>query len=126
MEPCTRVPHRRWLAATLAAPRFAPAPAHAHGLTGDWGGERTRLADSGVALRADVTGFVQGKVAGTGDKVWDTSSRYDAYVDLGVTRTVGGNDLCVFKPTPEPLRQVLLIPHFVTVVRRDPGINSKA
>lgn len=63
------------------APVSAPALA-APGLTGDWGGARTSLADSGVALRGDVTGFTTGQLAGTGDKVWDAFGRYDAFVDL--------------------------------------------
>jgi porin len=57
-------------------------PAAAQGLTGDWGGARTSLAASGVSLRGDVTGFLQGQIAGTGDKVWDASGRYDGFVDL--------------------------------------------
>jgi porin len=58
------------------------ASASAQGLTGDWGGARTSLAANGLALRGDVTGFLQGQVAGTGDKVWDASGRYDAFADL--------------------------------------------
>ncbi len=58
------------------------APSAAQGLTGDWGGARTSLAESGVALRGDVTGFLQGQIAGTGDKVWDASGRYDVFADL--------------------------------------------
>jgi porin len=57
-------------------------PAAAQGLTGDWGGARTKLADNGVAVRADMTGFLQGQVAGTGDKVWDGFGRYDIFTDL--------------------------------------------
>jgi porin len=60
----------------------APVSAQAPGLTGDWGGARTSLAEGGVALRGDITGFLQGQLAGTGDKVWDASGRYDAFVDL--------------------------------------------
>jgi len=82
-ETSTRVPHRRMLAVALAAPLSPAAPAHAQGLTGDWVGGSTRLPESVVAVRGDVTGFVQSQVAGTGDKAWETSSRYDAYVDLG-------------------------------------------
>lgn len=69
--------HLLFAAATLAA-----SPVFAAGLTGDWGGARTSLAQSGVALRGDVTGFATGQLAGTGDKVWDASGRYDAFVDL--------------------------------------------
>jgi porin len=61
---------------------LAAAPASAQGLTGDWGGARTSLAESGVAVRGDVTGFAMGQIAGTGDKVWDSFGRYDAFVDL--------------------------------------------
>jgi porin len=52
------------------------------GMTGDWGGARSELTANGVSLRGDVTGFAQGQIAGTGDKVWDASGRYDAFVDL--------------------------------------------
>jgi porin len=58
------------------------APALAQGLTGDWGGARTSLVDSGVSVRGDVTGLAMGQIAGTGDKVWDAFGRYDAFVDL--------------------------------------------
>ena len=62
---------------------LAAAPVSAQsGLTGDWGGARTSLAQSGVSLRGDITGFAMGQLAGTGDKVWDASGRYDAFADL--------------------------------------------
>jgi carbohydrate-selective porin OprB len=66
----------------LAAASLAAAPAAAQGLTGDWGGARTSLAQSGVSLRGDITGFAMGQIAGTGDKVWDASGRDDAFADL--------------------------------------------
>jgi porin len=74
----------KWLLAGLA---LVAGPAGAQGLTGaqltgDWGGARTSLAETGVSLRGDVTGFAMGQVAGTGDKVWDAFGRYDAFVDL--------------------------------------------
>jgi porin len=66
---------------------LAAAPVSAQsGLTGDWGGARTSLAQSGVSLRGDVTGYVQGQIAGTGDKVWDAFGRYDAFADLDFGR----------------------------------------
>ena len=71
---------KRWL--LIAGAICLSAPAAAQGLTGDWGGARTSLAESGVVLRGDVTGFAQGQLAGTGDKVWDASGRYDAFADL--------------------------------------------
>jgi porin len=67
--------------ALAAAPVSAPVAA-APGLTGDWGGARTSLAQSGLSLRGDLTGFAMGQLAGTGDKVWDASGRYDAFADL--------------------------------------------
>lgn len=63
----------------LACPAFA---AGAETLTGDWGGARSRLADSGVTLRADATGFAQGVVAGGSDRTWDGSGRADLFVDM--------------------------------------------
>jgi porin len=69
-------------AALVGATPAAAQSAAGQGLTGDWGGARTDLAANGVAVRGDVTGFAQGQIAGTGDKVWDASGRYDAFVDL--------------------------------------------
>lgn len=69
----------KWLLAGLA---LVAGPAGAQGLTGDWGGARTSLAENGVSLRGDVTGFAAGQIAGTGDKVWDAFGRYDAFADL--------------------------------------------
>ena len=77
-----RAPRRRWPDAAFIAFVSVAAPAHGEGLTGDWGGTRTGLAESGVGVRGDVTSFLQGQVAGTGDKSWTSSGRYDAYVDL--------------------------------------------
>lgn len=51
-------------------------------LTGNWGGARTRLADSGIMLRADVTAFAQGVVAGAPDRRWDGSGRADILADV--------------------------------------------
>ena len=61
------------------------APALAAGedtLTGSWGGARTRLADSGIGLRADATGFAQGVVAGAPDRSWSVSGRADMFADV--------------------------------------------
>jgi porin len=62
----------------LASPALAAGEAT---LTGDWGGARTRLADNGVTLRADTTGFAQGGVSGASDQRWDGSGRADVFVD---------------------------------------------
>jgi porin len=51
-------------------------------LTGDWGGVRTSLADNGVTLRADATGYAQGVVAGGPDRRWDGSGRADVFIDV--------------------------------------------
>ena len=66
----------------LAAPVGAQASASGLGLTGDWGGARSDLAQAGIAVRGDATGFAMGQLSGTGDKVWDAFGRYDAFVDL--------------------------------------------
>jgi porin len=56
------------------------APALAQGLTGDWGGARTDLADKGFSLRSDITGYYQGGTAeGTSA---DASGRFDVFSDL--------------------------------------------
>lgn len=67
------------MALLLAGPVQAAGEAT---LTGDWGGLRTRLADGGVTLRADATGFGQGVVAGAEDRTWDGAGRADVFVDL--------------------------------------------
>lgn len=76
----------------FAALLLAGTTGAAQGLTGDWGGARTSLAQSGVLLRGDVTGFLMGQIAGTGDKVWDASGRYDAFanLDLGKMGLING------------------------------------
>jgi porin len=51
-------------------------------LTGDWGGLRTQMAQGGVTIRGDVTGFANGLIGGTGDKVWDAFGRYDVLADI--------------------------------------------
>jgi porin len=62
-----------WLG--LAGPALA-----ADGLTGDWGGTRTTLAENGFSLRSDITGFYQGgSVEGTEA---DASGRFDVFSDL--------------------------------------------
>jgi porin len=80
------------LALLLAGPVQAAGEAT---LTGDWGGLRTRLADGGVTLRADATGFGQGVVAGGEDRTWDGAGRADVFVDLdsGRLRLWAGTEL---------------------------------
>jgi porin len=65
--------------ALLAGPVQAAGEAT---LTGNWGGLRSSLADSGVTVRADVTGFGQGVVAGAEDRRWDGAGRADVLVDF--------------------------------------------
>jgi porin len=67
------------LMTVVAGPALAAGEAT---LTGDWGGARTRLAESGVTLRADVTGTAQGVVAGASDRRWDGAGRADAFLDF--------------------------------------------
>jgi porin len=67
-----------WGAALLAAGTCVSA----QGLTGDWGGARTRWAQQGVALRGDLTVMSQGLVSGSGSKRWDETSHYDLFADL--------------------------------------------
>lgn len=66
------------VALLLADPAFAAGDAT---LTGNWGGFRTGLADSGITVRADATGFAQGVVTGGSDRRWDGSGRADIFVD---------------------------------------------
>jgi porin len=61
---------------------LASTTAHAQGLTGDWGGKRTNLAESGVSIRADVTGFANDQLSGSGDNSLDSFGRYDVFADF--------------------------------------------
>jgi len=67
----------------LVSPAVAASEAM---LTGDWGGLRTRLSESGMTVRADATGFAQGVVAGGSDRIWDGSGRADIFVDFNSGR----------------------------------------
>jgi porin len=80
-----RLRRRAAVAALCALVGAAPAAAQTvagQGLTGDWGGARTDLAQNGLALRGDVTGFFQGLVTGDGPSAWDASGRYDVFADV--------------------------------------------
>ncbi len=65
--------------AMVANPAFAAGD---DTLTGDLGGARTRLSETGITLRADATGFAQGVVAGAPDRRWDGSGRADVFADV--------------------------------------------
>jgi porin len=67
------------LALAIASPALAAGDDM---LTGDWGGARTRIAASGITLRADATGYAQGVVAGAPDRGWDGSGRADMFADV--------------------------------------------
>ncbi|MEW6998190.1 carbohydrate porin [Colwelliaceae bacterium BS250] len=51
-------------------------------LTGDWSGSRTDLKESGIAIKAEYTGFYQGMEQGTGDKGYNFDNRFDLYADF--------------------------------------------
>jgi len=75
----------RWRLGLAGMALLLAGPAEAAGeatLTGDWGGLRTRLADKGVTLRVDATGFGQGVVAGAEDRTWDGAGRADVLIDF--------------------------------------------
>lgn len=74
---------RALIPAGLALAAAAPATAAGEAtLTGDWGGARTELADKGVSLRADITGFYQGGIGDVAGTDWDASGRFDVFADL--------------------------------------------
>lgn len=52
------------------------------GVTGDWWGARTSLADHGVSLDLRYTAFYQGLASGTGDKGYDYGGKMDAFINL--------------------------------------------
>ena len=49
-------------------------------LTGDWGGARPKLADRGIGLDLDFTGFGVGFLSGTGEEAFEASGRGDAFL----------------------------------------------
>ena len=49
-------------------------------LTGDWGGARPKLADRGIGLDLDFTGFGVGLLSGTGEEAFEASGRGDAFL----------------------------------------------
>jgi len=51
-------------------------------LTGDWGGTRAQLAESGVKLELEFTEYYQGMFSGDGDKDFDFGGRADALVNF--------------------------------------------
>jgi porin len=74
---------RRCVAVLVVAVVAMPVrAADADTLTGNWGGARIRLADSGIRLRADATGFAQGIVAGAPKRGLAASGRADMFADI--------------------------------------------
>ena len=55
-------------------------------LTGDWGGARPKLADRGIGLDLDFTGFGVGFLSGTGEEAFEASGRGDAFLTLDAGR----------------------------------------
>lgn len=55
-------------------------------LTGDWGGARSQLQDSGVSLGLESTTFYQGGLEGDGRKHFDASTRVDGFFNLDLQK----------------------------------------
>ena len=55
-------------------------------LTGDWGGQRTRLKDQGITLGLEVTQFSTGMVSGQGSHDWQHGGKADFYVTVDGAR----------------------------------------
>jgi porin len=55
-------------------------------LTGDWGGLRSSLEDSGLSLDLRYTSFYQGMASGTGKSEFEYGGKLDALVDLDLGR----------------------------------------
>lgn len=51
-------------------------------LTGDWGGLRSQLADSGVTFDLYFTQFLQGAVASSGSREFNYGGRFDALINF--------------------------------------------
>ncbi|HEY0281688.1 MAG TPA: carbohydrate porin, partial [Rhizomicrobium sp.] len=80
-----------------AAPAFGQAEAGAQGtdvwtqdtLTGDWGGGRSRLADSGITLGLAEISEVLGNVSGGQKQAGTYMGRTELVVDLDLDKLVG-------------------------------------
>lgn len=74
------------LPAWAAVGLLSATPALAAGentLTGNWDGARDSLAAAGVSLKADVTGYAMGALAGHDrGRPWDGAGRADAFLDF--------------------------------------------
>jgi len=55
-------------------------------LTGNWNGARTALSARGIDLQLELTGFVQGMLAGTGDDDTEPGGRVDALVNFDTAK----------------------------------------
>lgn len=51
-------------------------------LTGDWGGNRSKLAKDGVTVNLSYTAFYQDMFSGTGDYEFEFGNRFDAFINL--------------------------------------------
>jgi len=51
-------------------------------LTGDWGGLRSQLADSGVTFDLYFTQFLQGAVTSSGSREFNYGGRFDALINF--------------------------------------------
>jgi porin len=51
-------------------------------LTGDWGGLRTQLADSGVTFDLSFTQFLQGAAISSGSREFNYGGRFDAFINF--------------------------------------------
>ena len=55
-------------------------------LTGDWGGERSILADHGITLDPRYTAFYQGLASGTGDTGYEYGGKIDALIAMNTSK----------------------------------------
>lgn len=65
-----------------ACPAAAGEGSSRAGLTGDWGGARTRWEQAGVSVEAELTGFANQLASGDGNDDVATTGRLDVFVDL--------------------------------------------
>jgi carbohydrate-selective porin OprB len=68
------------------------APAERSALTGDWGGTRSSLADSGLRIAPRLTLFSQGKTSGNDPSEQKFSGKADIFInaDLGKMQVMDG------------------------------------
>lgn len=88
-SPDTREDRRESDAAANSSPEFGGSIGDRAKLTGDWGGLRSRLAQNGVTLDADVTQFYQGVTSGGRKQTFEYGGHGDYVLNVDAGKLGG-------------------------------------